>query len=111
MANQNSITRACNMVFVPLNQLQKMVKDGYCIPLIKQGISSEAPHLTKREHQCLHYLADGLTVTAIAMEMRLSERRIWILLEALRSKFEVNTDHWLVARYYQLGFDFMRSSE
>lgn len=105
MAKSKNITRACNMVFVPLNELEKTAKEGGYIPVLKQGVSSDAPNLTDREYECLQHLVGGLNVPAIAIEMCLSERRIWSLLEALRNKFEVNTDHWIVSRYYQLGMD------
>lgn len=111
MAKTKSITRVCNMVFVPLNELEKTTKEGGYIPILKQGVSSDVPHLTNREKECLQQLVKGLNVPAIAIEMCLSERRIWSLLEALRNKFEVNTDHWLVSRYYQLGLDSMFYSE
>lgn len=106
MANQNNITRACNMVFVPLNQLQSMVNDGFCVPIIKQGISNEAPHLTKREHECLQYLVEGMNAQTIASKMNISETRSWELLRVLRIKFCVTTDHHIVSKYYQLGMDY-----
>ena len=105
MAKTKNITRVCNMVFVPLNELEKTTKAGGYIPVLKRGVSSDAPRLTEREKECLQQLVKGLSVPAIAIEMSLSERRIWSLLEALRNEFEVNTDHWLVSRYHQLGMD------
>ena len=106
MANQNSITRACNMVFVPLNQLQSMVNDGFCVPLIKQGISNKVPYLTKREHECLKYLVEGMNAQNIASKMNISETRSWELLRALRIKFSFTIDHHVVAKFYQFGMDY-----
>ena len=83
----------------------KITKDGCYIPVLKQGISSDAPHLTDRETECLTHLADGHSVKKIADIMALSERRVFNILEALRNKFGVNTDHWLVSKYYQMGLD------
>ena len=105
MAKPKSITRACNMVFVPLNQLEKMAKDGCYIPIVKQGVSSDAPHLTDRERECLTHFVDGKNIKTIAQDMDVSERRIQLILESLRSKFSVNTDHWIITRYFQMGLD------
>ncbi len=106
MAKQNNITRAYNAVLVPLNQLQKMANQGFCVSLIKQGISSDAPHLTKREHECLQYLVEGMNAQTISSEMNISETRSWELLRVLRVKFGVTTDHHVVAKYYQFGMDY-----
>ena len=97
--------RVCDLSIVPLNQLEKMAKEGYQIPMIKKGMDSNCPHLTDREKECFRYFSDGLNVKKIAEIMALSERRIFNILEKLRDKFQVNTDHWLVAKYYQMGLD------
>lgn len=106
MANQNNITRVCNVVFAPLNQLQKIANQGFCVPLIKQGISNDAPHLTKRENECLQYLVEGMNAQNIASKMNISETRSWELLRDLRVKFGVTTDHHVVSKYYQFGMDY-----
>jgi len=111
MASQDSITRACNMVFVPLNKLQKISQQGYCVPLIRQSAHSNTPSLTPKENQCLELLVQGHNVKNIANEMRVSERRAQTLLQALRDKFKVNTDHWVVSKYYQLGMDYYSFGE
>lgn len=105
MANNQDIIRACNMVFAPLNQLEKMAKEGYSVPLIKQGSNSEIPHLTARERECLMYFIDGKNIKNIAQAMNVSERRIQLIFESLRSKFSVNTDHWIITKYFQMGLD------
>ena len=105
MAKPKSITRACNMVFVPLNQLNKMAKNGCYIPILKQGVSSDTPQLTGREQECLNHFVDGLNIKTIAQKMDVSERRIQLILESLRHKFSVNTDHWIITRYFQMGLD------
>ena len=111
MANQNSITRACNMVFVPLNKLHGMTNKGYCVPIIKQDIYCDMPPLTTKEDECLQLLVRGYNVKNIADKMGVSERRVQTLLKSLRDKFEVNTDHWIVSKYYQLGMDYQPTNE
>ncbi len=105
MAKSKNITRACNMVFVPLNELEKTTKDGGYIPVLKRGVSSDAPHLTNREKECLTHFVDGKNIKTIAQLMDVSERRIQLILESLRNKFSVNTDHWIITRYFQMGLD------
>ena len=102
--NLNSI-RTCDISIVPLNQLEKIGTTGCYIPVIKRGVSSEAPQLTEREGECLSHLAEGHGVKKIAAIMALSERRIFNILEALRDKFSVSTDHGIVSKYYQMGLD------
>ena len=99
------------MVFAPLNQLQKMANQGYCVPLIMQGISNDVPQLTSKEDECLEILVRGHNVKNIADTMGVSERRVQVLLQSLRDKFGVNTDHWLVSKYYQLGMDYQQTRE
>ncbi len=97
--------RVCNMVFIPLNQFKKIAKEGCYIPVLKQSVSSDVPRLTKREYECLQFYVDGYNTKSIAQLMELSTRRIQNIMESLRQKFNVNTDNWLVSRYYQLGMD------
>lgn len=106
MAKKQDIIRRCNMILAPLNQLQKMAHQGYCVPVVKQGIPSEIPYLTTREQECLNYLVDGLSAQMMASKMNISETRAWELLRALRTKFNVSTDHHVVSKYYQLGMDY-----
>ena len=97
--------RACNILLVPINQLENISKVGCYIPVVKQGVSSETPHLTDREYECLKHYVDGYNTKSIAQKMGLSNRRVQNIMETLRRKFAVNTDHWLVSKYYQLGMD------
>lgn len=103
--HKHRIIRLLGLSLVPYIQLEKQAKDGCYIPIVKQSTSKDMPQLTPKEQECLRYFVDGLTVTAVAQLMGIGERRVCLILASLRQKFNVNTDHWLVARYYQLGMD------
>ena len=102
--NLNSI-RTCDISIVPLNQLEKIGTAGCYIPVIKRGVSSEAPQLTERENECLQHYVNGKNIKTIAQAMSVSERRIQLILASLRDKFSVNTDHWIITKYFQMGLD------
>lgn len=102
--NLNSI-RTCDISIVPLNQLEKIGTAGCYIPVIKRGVSSEAPQLTERENECLQHYVAGLNIRAISQKMEISIRRVRSLLEALKCKFKVDNDHSIVVKYFQMGMD------
>jgi len=93
-ANNIKNIRVCDLTIVPLNQLEQMAKEGYQIPMIKQGIYSDSPYLTSREKECLSQFVDGFNVKSIASNFGISERAIALLLQSLREKFEVDTQTW-----------------
>ena len=97
--------RVCDLSIVPLNQLQILSEQGYCLVMIKQGKDSLCPELTTKEKECLGFLIRGLPAKAIAQDTGVDERVIRSMLVRIRKKFNVDTNHALVSKVYQMGID------
>jgi DNA-binding CsgD family transcriptional regulator len=99
--------RVCDLSIVPLNQLQTLSEQGYCLVMIKQGKDSLCPELTLRERECLKYFLDDLPAKAIANDMKIEADVVRSMLSVIRQKFRVNTNNGLVSKVYQMGIDAM----
>ncbi|WP_119328384.1 helix-turn-helix transcriptional regulator [Cysteiniphilum halobium] len=104
-SNNINPIRVCDLSIVPLNQLQTLSERGYCVVMIKQGKDSLCPELTTKEKECLGFLIRGLPAKAIAQDTGVDERVIRSMLVRIRKKFNVDTNHALVSKVYQMGID------
>jgi DNA-binding CsgD family transcriptional regulator len=57
--------------------------------------------LTSRQYDCLSYLARGMTIKEIALELKLSARTVEHYLEAVKDKLNCNTRSELVRFFFQ----------
>lgn len=60
------------------------------------------PRLSKREHQCLSYLANGYIAKQTAMHLQISESAVRLYLQSARKKLGVRTSHHAVAKAIML---------
>ena len=75
---------------------------GISILLDREDLIPKQNMLTKRQHECLYYLAKGMTMKEIASELKLSPKTIEHYLETVKQKLNCHNRAELIAKALQM---------
>ena len=94
-----------NFSLVPDQDVAEYQAMGFCHVMLKIPNKSELSKLTKQERAVLKLLIAGMTITAIAAELKIHESNVRGVLSHVRAKFKCHSNLQLGLKIKALGLD------